>query len=305
MNKFFTIIFVVLLLLLSLFLSPVSGEKAVEITSGNTIYVDDDNIDGPWDGSQEHPYQEIQDGIDGAGEGDTIFVFEGKYSEIYIFDKILNIVGQNKYKTIIENDDSINDMCYFTNSSILLCNFSIRNAFEYGINIIDGKNNYIKNNIIISNGIGISIFSSENNIIENNIIEDNKNIGIIVSWSKSNSIKNNEINNTKNGDGLIIDYSIDNTIEKNIFINNHQAIKIRNEIPRMPYTKRNMIINNNLINNEIYANCEFDVSFLFTKFSHNYWGKPRILPKIIRDSNSMFPFPANIDFFPAKEPHMI
>ena len=28
----------------------------------NMIYVDDDNIDGPWDGTQEYPFQDIQDG---------------------------------------------------------------------------------------------------------------------------------------------------------------------------------------------------------------------------------------------------
>ncbi|HIG99638.1 MAG TPA: hypothetical protein HA258_03550, partial [Thermoplasmata archaeon] len=31
---------------------------------GSTIYVDDSNTDGPWDGSIEHPYQFIQDGVD-------------------------------------------------------------------------------------------------------------------------------------------------------------------------------------------------------------------------------------------------
>ena len=30
---------------------------------GATIYVDDDNTAGPWDGTLEHPYQHIQDGV--------------------------------------------------------------------------------------------------------------------------------------------------------------------------------------------------------------------------------------------------
>jgi len=36
-----------------------------------TIYVDDDNKDGPWDGSMEHPYQHIQDAVDNAPLGST------------------------------------------------------------------------------------------------------------------------------------------------------------------------------------------------------------------------------------------
>ncbi len=41
------------------------------------IYVDDDNTSGPWDGTVEHPYQYIQDGIDNAVAGDTILVLAG------------------------------------------------------------------------------------------------------------------------------------------------------------------------------------------------------------------------------------
>jgi len=34
--------------------------------TGTTIYVDDDNTSGPWDGTIEHPYQYIEDGVDAA-----------------------------------------------------------------------------------------------------------------------------------------------------------------------------------------------------------------------------------------------
>lgn len=50
------------------FVSSISSGNS---SSGNTIYVDDDNIQGPWDGSIQHPFQFIQDGITDA-DSDTI-----------------------------------------------------------------------------------------------------------------------------------------------------------------------------------------------------------------------------------------
>ncbi len=44
-----------------------------------TIYVDDDNTGGPWDGSSAHPYQYIQDGIDNSNPNDTVMVRNGTY----------------------------------------------------------------------------------------------------------------------------------------------------------------------------------------------------------------------------------
>ena len=58
---------------LIIFLFLLSGSIPVVISdnpiSTKTIYVDDDNRDGPWDGTLEHPYKVIQDAIDNASNG--------------------------------------------------------------------------------------------------------------------------------------------------------------------------------------------------------------------------------------------
>lgn len=45
------------------------------------LYVDDDNIAGPWDGSLANPYQLVQDAVNAAQIGDTVLVLPGIYYE--------------------------------------------------------------------------------------------------------------------------------------------------------------------------------------------------------------------------------
>ncbi|MCD4664629.1 MAG: hypothetical protein K8R68_05095, partial [Bacteroidales bacterium] len=70
----------------------------------NTIYVDDDNTDGPWDGTQEHPYQHIQDAVDNASKGDTVFVYSGIYYEHIVINTSISLVGEYRETPIIDGN---------------------------------------------------------------------------------------------------------------------------------------------------------------------------------------------------------
>ena len=52
-----------ILALTGLFVGIYIPYMSVGGNSNNTIYVDDDNISGPWDGTSEHPYRFIQQAI--------------------------------------------------------------------------------------------------------------------------------------------------------------------------------------------------------------------------------------------------
>ena len=62
-----------------------------------TLYVDDDNTAGPWEGNSIHPYRYIQSAINAASSGYRIQVLAGTYAENLIVNKTsLDIFGEDK-----------------------------------------------------------------------------------------------------------------------------------------------------------------------------------------------------------------
>ena len=86
MKKPICLIVVIFLLSLSFTHGIVADESSFE----NTIYVDDDNTSGLWDGSIEHPYCYIQDGID------TLLMrfLENHPNLFLVIQKLLQRLGQ-------------------------------------------------------------------------------------------------------------------------------------------------------------------------------------------------------------------
>jgi len=179
-----------------LLISYLSGNTfAISIQNGKTLYV---GGDGP------HNYTKIQNAINDAEDGDTIIVYPGVYYENIIIDKSVNIVGKNRYDTIIDGNYR-GDVVKIMRGGVKLSGFTIRNSersFERaGIVIHNSDQVTIENNIITGNGDqGIRIFSSDYNIIRNNIISNNTYYGIWLYNSKDNIIVNNSFLN----DGLVL-----------------------------------------------------------------------------------------------------
>ena len=91
---------IILLLLFSCFTSMFYIQESQ--ATGSSIYVDVSNH-APGDGSANNPYRYIQQAINAANNGDTIYVFGGTYNETLLINKQLTIHGSiDKGNTIIE-----------------------------------------------------------------------------------------------------------------------------------------------------------------------------------------------------------
>ena len=107
--------------------TAIAGIATNNIHDPKTIYVDDDNTMGPWDGTIDHPFQFIQDGIDAADPGYTIFVYSGTYSENVVVNKTINLIGEDKNTTIIDGG-YIGDVIHISKDWVNISGFSIKNS---------------------------------------------------------------------------------------------------------------------------------------------------------------------------------
>ena len=120
-------------------------------------------------------YFSIQDAIDDANPGDTVFVYNGIYYENIVIDKSILLHGESKQNTIIDGMKN-NDTVTINAEGATIYNFTITNSsqndktkwWKSGIRITK-NNNIIRDNIIKDNLLGIFGKQVTNLTICNNI----------------------------------------------------------------------------------------------------------------------------------------
>jgi nitrous oxidase accessory protein len=189
----------------------------------NIIYVDDDNTDGPWDGTQEHPYNTIQDAIDQAKDADTIIVNNGIYTEYIIINKSIHLLGENRENTILKNSNDNDTIVIDNTNNVNIKNITIECSSQEkvnGIYVSQCNYCYISDNKIIAKtrqDHGITLIGSHN-IVENNIITGDHFYHGIESYNRSfNIITDNNIQSCLTG--IYVFLSHENKIDKNSIVN--------------------------------------------------------------------------------------
>ncbi len=151
----------------------------------------------------------IQEAINRASEGDSIYVRAGTYHEKQAtIWKPLTLVGENKDTTVIDGEGSY--ICLYVQSThnVRVSGFTIRNG--WGVYSSHSQNVVIEGNIVTDNGHGIILLESTGATVSWNSITRNG-FGILISGGNGNRVCNNTIT-LNSGDAVWLDSSCENTI---------------------------------------------------------------------------------------------
>ena len=245
----------ILILVFSVF--PIKGNNKIIALNenGRTLYVG---------GRGPNNYTHIQDAINDANDGDTIFVYDDSspYYENVIIDKSIKLIGENKETTVIDGRKK-GFVIRIRAKNVTVSNFKIRNGGFYdipekgGIGIFSDYTK-ILNNIITSNGYyGIQIYSNHN-LIERNKIYSHAWWGLIFDKSSKNIVRNNTICHSKGGLGLMLSCN-NNLIENNVIRSIEHAIDIDD-------SNENIVIRNKIFN----VADGIIISSVFSNATNNY-----------------------------------
>ena len=223
-------------------------------------------------------------------------------------------------ENIITDQDYPFSALYFSksNNNKVYNNFLNRNIEFGGINNIISNNNLVGghiwgyngsnckvfNNTVINSTYGIRLWKCCNNLVYNNIVKGYKYSKWIINGQGIELYENCSGNEIFNNNLLINSMGLDisKNCNNNLIYNNNisdttHGIKIRSS-------------NFNDVHHNNFINCKIKALFIKcknNKWSHNYWGESRILPKVILGTRGIFGLIPwfNVDWFPAFEPNEV
>ncbi len=245
--------------------NQINGENHNALGPGATHYVG---------GSGPENYSKIQDAIDNASMGDTVFVFDDSspYDEKIFINETITLLGEGQETTVINYTGNSYDPIVTINADdVELNGFTIMNYGDaavritanntivtnvkikpningwsgYGITLYREQNTHVFNTEITRTFTAIQILDSSNNTIENNVINDSLDDGIYI-FGSYNIVRNNVIIGNNDEYTKPIGISLDGT--GNIIANNTITAVVGNAVIGISlWTSTNNIIEDNIL----------------------------------------------------------
>jgi parallel beta-helix repeat protein len=239
----------IVLLIGLILLIPLSSGTILEDTSrGDILYVG---------GSGPGNYTKIQDAIDNASTGDTVFVYEGMYTEGIFINKTINLLGEYNESTIIDSTN-ISDISILISKyadGTQVSDFTIKNdeIDRYAVSVyLISDFNIITNNIMVNRGciiiedIGGGVVSS-GNTISNNILTA-WHYAVIIESSENNVLSDNYISHN-DCHAVYVKESEHNLIFRNHIVDNYYGILLSESAS-----------NNQVVGNIVTGNAETGIA---------------------------------------------
>jgi parallel beta-helix repeat protein len=230
----------------------------------DTVYVDVNNITGPWDGSPQHPYQNITSALAYVSAGDTVFVHAGFYSEHVTINVTVSLQGEGIDNTTIDGGGT-STVIEITAGNVSITGFTIQNSGpdvgDCGVEVFSNNTN-ISHNAIKNCYNGILLYSSNYNTILANEISNNT-YGIQVYYSENDSIPGNQISNNIFGTYCI--GLTGSVLQANLFLDNSLGAAI------IFNSDNNTLFHNNFINNAQQIALNDTINTLDNGVEGNYW----------------------------------
>jgi parallel beta-helix repeat protein len=220
-------------------------------------------------------YYTIQEGLDAANPGDTVYVYNGTYSENVWISKTINLTGENKNNTTIDSGGS-GDVINVGANYVNITGFNITKGYYYaGLELLNVKFCRIYNNRFYRNNHAIYMYSSSNIIIINNDVLNNLG-GIDVYLSSDSIITNNNISSNREFGGVSLRDSSNITLISNNFT--WDGVSVSGD--QLYHYNSHTIPDNNIVNGKplyYYTNCSgMDIDgiqvgqLIFVNCSHIY-----------------------------------
>jgi len=208
----------ILVLLLSFMLSFITVAGSPEV---GTIVVSND-------------YSTIQEAIDNASEGDTVFVKSGTYyNQTIVITKSISLVGEDPKTTIIKGKTGVlfpytSIVIYLKANDVKISGFTVISPTAQVFCIYgSGNRTIVENNLLNSGRSAIELTGNNNNVKNNNLTRYT-----ILCFGSNNTISGNRINSAG---GIQVEGAF------NSIYSNHLAFSA------IMVTGDNNIINNNFI----------------------------------------------------------